>query len=637
MKIYLIILSLLLCEVIANFENECSNKVLTLINTGKIGYKCSDQLKILCQRHDILFTLWDASSKLIRTGLTAASNYDLGNFDLCMTIDTRINDTKILGKFCPNQWSTLIDEKKLEDFIALLEFSPHSALSTEDGIRKTNKETTSDDSKNITLLGSVCIPDSCSAEEFNAIFRPYLYPVTPVDKVDCVTKYTRRDFTVSDWIIAFALGLVVLIILCCTVVDIFYYYKKEDKINELIVGCSAFSNGRKLFSVNTDKINQIQCMNGLRFLSILWIIAYHTFLTVNFKPLMNQKDFFNWQKQLYSQYILSGYIAVDTFFFLSGFLLTYGYLKQVENKSILQQISGIPSMYLYRYLRLTPALGAMYLVSISFLRLIGNGPLWFHYYDVNQIPCTQNWWRFFLYIQNYYSGEMCYVQTWYLSADMQMFVFSPLVLILIAKYLKKEKKYLIWILICLVLIFVLITVIVPYSSNDFVDNYDTHSRVRKRIKINKVMNIILWIVSLAAMTFVLYCNYYVTEYNHTKLDYTLYSGLYRPIWCTCIFWIVFSCYYGYGGFVNWFLSNSLFQIGGKLSYCMYVLHAMILLISFGSVRSNSYFGDYEMIIVLLGYVNITIILSIFWTLLFEAPMLMLNKKIAGFIGSNRTR
>lgn len=51
------------------------------------------------------------------------------------------------------------------------------------------------------------------------------------------------------------------------------------------------------------------------------------------------------------QYLATAYLAVDTFFFISGFLLAYQYFKSLASKPISVQILAIPQMIVHRYLR----------------------------------------------------------------------------------------------------------------------------------------------------------------------------------------------------------------------------------------------------------------------------------------------
>ncbi|GFU11044.1 hypothetical protein NPIL_624611 [Nephila pilipes] len=58
----------------------------------------------------------------------------------------------------------------------------------------------------------------------------------------------------------------------------------------------------------------------------------------------------------------------------------------------------------------------------------GSGPLW-PTFDTNP-RCKENWWMNLVYINNFQSiNDQCMVWTWYIAADMQLFILSPLFII----------------------------------------------------------------------------------------------------------------------------------------------------------------------------------------------------------------
>lgn len=145
----------------------------------------------------------------------------------------------------------------------------------------------------------------------------------------------------------------------------------------------------------------------------------------------------------------------------------------------------------------------------------------------------------------------------------------------------------------------------------FFSNYDTHSRINnyligilfgvimrepkyKKFPFSKLVNLAIWCVVLViCISFNLYYHNVIRIYEHTK-D-TLFYGLYRPVWCFSLAWMVYSCHHGYGGFINWILSLPMFQIGARLSYCMYLLHALVIAYWVGVVRTSTYWGDYVIV------------------------------------------
>lgn len=148
--------------------------------------------------------------------------------------------------------------------------------------------------------------------------------------------------------------------------------------------------------------------------------------------------------------LLSATVSVDSFFLLSGLLVTWSVLKELDKNRWL----NVPLMYLHRYLRLTPALGALMLLTVSLLPYLGDGPNWILVESYLSKTCKDHWWETLLYVQNYVnpdaivcllinyllhsliflSSKQCLGHSWYLSVDMQLFILSPLILIPLWKW-----------------------------------------------------------------------------------------------------------------------------------------------------------------------------------------------------------
>ncbi len=52
--------------------------------------------------------------------------------------------------------------------------------------------------------------------------------------------------------------------------------KEESLVSQILLSFSAYSNTKRIFTIgNTD--GQLECLNGVRFFSIAWVILGHTY------------------------------------------------------------------------------------------------------------------------------------------------------------------------------------------------------------------------------------------------------------------------------------------------------------------------------------------------------------------------
>ncbi|KAL1399320.1 hypothetical protein pipiens_008307 [Culex pipiens pipiens] len=103
------------------------------------------------------------------------------------------------------------------------------------------------------------------------------------------------------------------------------------------------------------------------------------------------------------------------------------------------------------------------------------------------------------------------------------------------------------------------------------------------------------------------------------------ESLSRPLFGTCVMWIIFACVNGHGGVVNVFLSSQLWQPLARLSYTMYLLHSVLLVPSLASVKTDSYFSVMDLWYRLCGVVGLTTSVSLVWSAVFEVPFGTLEK------------
>lgn len=71
-----------------------------------------------------------------------------------------------------------------------------------------------------------------------------------------------------------------------------------------------------------------------------------------------------------------------------------------------------------------------------------------------------------------------------------------------------------------------------------------------------------------------------------------------PILYDRTFITFYSKYFAYSGIVNWILTRPIFQVGGKLSYCMYLLHINVIGYILLTIRTRLYFSDYNQVLLI---------------------------------------
>lgn len=589
--------------------NEFVDKIMEL----NISTECYNQLKMLNETEDLLYKMADAWSKPY-SGMNFSSKLELGNFDECINIDYTGSEGRVLGRYCA-MGLIIPTSFNLSDLTSLVQDSYKLAT---------------------------CIPDKCTSEDLSQIL-----PEPILNQYACSTKEDNTELDTGAIVTLAIIATVVAFMLFQTAYDVYFHLNEQKVKSPYLVAFSVFTNGKKLFHTSKGNSEQILCFNGLKFITMMWIIAGHGAAFWEIVPTTYGKAYAEWYYSHSSNYLRMALYGVDTFFYIAGFLMAYQYFKTEVKKPVTVQTAKVPILIIYRYLRLTPALLMCFLFVTYLARFIGSGPG----FNVGQAsfikPCKENWWSFFLYIQNYYNPtNLCITATWYLSADMQLFLFAIPVTILLAMVYKRRYTVFMGILFVMNLIFIVLPIFTKLKLTrdldpDFSSEYDSHSRLNVYFigfmfgayvrhnkqhlkKINNKLNLFIWCVVLIGMYVTAYVTYGFTYEYEVK---AIAISLGRPIWCLQLCWIVYSCLVGQGGIINWFLSCGFMQLGGKLVYCLYLMHGPIISYTAMETRTTLHFTDYILFYNFCGHLIVTTFVAIFWTLAFESPVIILEKAL----------
>ena len=190
--------------------------------------------------------------------------------------------------------------------------------------------------------------------------------------------------------------------------------------NHKIMGAFAIQNSMKIFNYQESSLNTL---NGVRSLMMLWVVFSHEY-AFTLSGAENAASYVGIVSKWQFLMVFSGYFAVDTFFFIGGFLVAYAFLKE-QSTSFFKY----PLAILNRYLRLIPAYFMAIMLFYKVYPHLNSGPYWYQL-QPGLTACDNNLWKTLLFINNLTNnmGEICLGWGWYLQNDMQLFVYSVFLL-----------------------------------------------------------------------------------------------------------------------------------------------------------------------------------------------------------------
>ncbi|PVD22480.1 hypothetical protein C0Q70_18294 [Pomacea canaliculata] len=147
-----------------------------------------------------------------------------------------------------------------------------------------------------------------------------------------------------------------------------------------------------------------------------------------------------------------------------------------------------------------------------------------------------------------------------------------------------------------------------------------------RLKINKIVNLCAWAVAAACALAVLYGLYGASTGSPVTLATSaFYNAVQRHVWGACVCWVVVACVTGNGGFVNTILSWPAFVPLSRLTYCIYLLHLMMMELYLLNSDTTFYMNDINVVMFFLSILVVSYMAATVASLAFEAPMMGLEK------------
>mmetsp|Transcript_47209 Transcript_47209/g.112163 ORF Transcript_47209/g.112163 Transcript_47209/m.112163 type:complete len:651 (+) Transcript_47209:77-2029(+) len=410
------------------------------------------------------------------------------------------------------------------------------------------------------------------------------------------------------------------------------------------------------------------CLNGLRVIAMVHVIIGHTFLMPEgVSGYSNPQDISLGglnravaENNPLLMLIVQAEMSVDTFFFLSGFLLSHLTLKEMQRGGGANQLLAI----LLRYLRLTPSLALTMLVYFGILPYLASGPFALSLQDSIFRRCTGSWWSELTYTMNFIpfdSDKVCMGWTWYLGDDMIFFIVG----IAIIPIFHRAKLLGWFLLLSLTGISLGVTafLITKYHLSAYIFDqhyaeysYYAYSKPYTRAPAYFVGVAAAWVLQtmeergitresqifgrkqalattaaallaggvLCLIVFIPSTDFGTSRNSWNNFESVLLLDFGRFFWALSWAVITLLCYYGHLPLVNSFLSHRFWTPFVRLTYGAYLMHPLVIKLAAGTAVQYYTFSGMDMCYRSMGNCSIAYSCAVGLWCFIERPLMTLT-------------
>lgn len=455
---------------------------------------------------------------------------------------------------------------------------------------------------------------------------------------------------------------------------------RKSKLGLAFFAFSPANNIVKLFTIGKPPDENLTVLNGIRTLSICWVVLGHSYifnLSLPVKNILTLTDLFD---PVTFSIITAGPYAVDVFFFLSGLLTFFLITVKLYPKYGWNGFTNFGLLYFHRYYRLIFPMIFCTLIALYVMQYVGDGPLYGLVMNSEQSfrkQCERYWWTNLLFINNLYPwalADECIGWVWYLANDFQFFIISPLIIFVYCR--SRIMGYSILYTLIFLCIFYngflsgyynlgpqavqgdkinssdyiynkpwarmstyLIGAIFgfayfekskkdkyPYLHNTIANKYFdlmTESGIYCYVQAFIGFGMMLLFV-IPLRNFIKNC----TETNCWSLGTTiLFTSFFRVGFIIGMLFVILPTLCNRFTLIKKLLSAEVFIVGARLTYSVYLIHIFLIYWLYSDTRQSFYNTNLYLTFVAIGTVLITFLFAIPFTLIAEAPYMSLEKYI----------
>ncbi|XP_076165792.1 nose resistant to fluoxetine protein 6 [Ptiloglossa arizonensis] len=640
-----------------DFAEEIDREARRLLQILPVYHPGVGRVSPQCKRHaDIFyqelakFTLWalkmyDATAK-IPSGLLNGNVNQFGDFDECIGIR---GSEEIQGQYCLAYLHLSIDESRVD--LKYLHRLLHSHYAFRSNITDPGHRV-----PRFSIINwAVCTPASCSFKDVETSIRDILARYSSQTGIKIAVKVNeemcqvkRKEIVSTETMYA---SLLFMTIFALTIVAAYYDHYKIPA-SELLLSFSLKRNFKQLVSLERQP-NDIATLHGVRAINAGMLLLAHKSMALFFNPYANRTEMSEYLGKPWTVIGRAASLYTDPFIMLSGLLTCYSFIGKLKRTGNL----NIKDEYLSRLIRLIPPLAALMIFCTYIIPYIGSGPQWNLVVTEHANICKRTWWRNFLFIHNYFGFEsMCLTHTHHLGIDTQLFILSPLMVLLL---FKKPKTGFVVLTMCALIstalryfvtyykhlnnyVFFGTSIKQLFDTADFSYSLPSHRLtvyiigifigyllryIPKDYTINRATLYTGWILCIIMLgcAFLGPAHMGSINYIYNPIHAALYNA-FAPIgWCAIFAWVIVMHHSrNTNGWFSKFLTWKGFLITTRLSYAIYLTQFPIYFYNVGKTRSATHYEFFSMQFNLNEFVCI-ITMSLTLTLLFDTPFQNIRK------------
>lgn len=423
-----------------------SKLIATASQVPNISSQCELSLQQLSR--DLLNNkLW--AIEMLDNSVSASSGFlrrwvEFGDFDSCLDIsnvdEDDATDIPIHGQYCMVEVAFALPHPSIKESIESINLTLSERYSRGHWLERGASVY-----KMLYTCGvrfSLCSPSTCTPSELENIINQQLPKNVPfkakINPLSCSSNGEENTVTSSS-LPTIQLTAQIVLLSLTSIVILSPLLLKYTESSCFLCHFDIVSNTQKLYSPTSDPLaRRLTWVHGARILYLMLAISFHlTLLATLWTPETQSKYIFSKYSvnfPLWSEFFSNMTIGISVNFTIGGMLTWISWYP------VMKSMKGSLSLTKYvfaRWIRTLPLVTGALLIVLATPVTFASGPVWKIGWSKVINNCLSNWSFELLYTSNLLPvRSSCLPYAWYLSVDMQLYILSFVLLIVIFKSFK---------------------------------------------------------------------------------------------------------------------------------------------------------------------------------------------------------